>query len=132
MARTQPAVGREVLAIRRSLASIGRALARLVPALQAAVRAPKADGGRRRKLRLSPARRRALKKQGQYMGYLRSLKPRQKAQVKSLRSAKGVSAAIALAKEARPRPDTGEAGWEFGTIARVAGSNQYRERARAA
>lgn len=33
------------------------------------------------------------------MGYLRSLKPRQKAQVKSLRSAKGVSAAIALARK---------------------------------
>jgi hypothetical protein len=98
MARAHPAIGRDVLAIRRALASIGRALARLVPALQAAVRAPK--GGRtRRKLRLSPARRRALKKQGQYMGYLRSLKPRQKTQLKALRSTKGVSAAVALAKK---------------------------------
>ena len=50
-------------------------------------------------MRLSAARRRALKTQGRYMGYLRSLPPRQKAQVKSLRAAKGVVRAIALAKK---------------------------------
>jgi hypothetical protein len=49
-------------------------------------------------MRLSPARRKALKTQGQYMGYLRSLTPRQKTQVKSLRAIKGVVRAIALAK----------------------------------
>jgi hypothetical protein len=47
---------------------------------------------------LSAARRAALKQQGRYMGYLRTLKSRQKAQVKALRSTKGVRAAISLAK----------------------------------
>jgi hypothetical protein len=43
-------------------------------------------------------RRAALKLQGQYIGYLRNLKPRQKAQVKALRARKGLRAAIAMAK----------------------------------
>jgi hypothetical protein len=50
------------------------------------------------RLNLSPARRAALKLQGRYMGYVRRLKPRQKARVKTLRASKGVQAAIRLAK----------------------------------
>lgn len=53
----------------------------------------------RRRLRLSPQRRAALKLQGQYMGYLRGLKPRQKARVKALAASKGVRAAVSLARE---------------------------------
>ena len=93
-------VAREVLLIRRSLASIVRSLVRLAPALQAA-----AAGGRggpegpRRRLRLSPRRRAALKLQGQYMGHLRTLKPGQKARVKALRVRKGIRPAIALARK---------------------------------
>jgi hypothetical protein len=52
----------------------------------------------RRKLMLSPARRAALELQGQYMGCLRNLKPRQKAQVKALRARKSIRAAISEAK----------------------------------
>jgi DNA-binding transcriptional regulator YiaG len=52
----------------------------------------------KRKLTLSPQRRAALKLQGQYMGHLRVLKARQKAQVETLKAAKGFPAAIALAK----------------------------------
>jgi len=76
---------------------IGDALARLVPLLEQArtsgapVRAP-------RKLRLSPQRRAALKLQGQYMGYIRGLKPRQKARVKAFAARKGVRAAVDLAR----------------------------------
>jgi hypothetical protein len=51
-----------------------------------------------RKLKLSPARRAALKLQGQYMGYMRGLKPRQKARVKALAASKDIRAAIALAR----------------------------------
>ncbi len=91
-------VGRDVQAIRRSLGSISRALARLAPALAAATRSPGKPVRQRRKLRLSPARRAALELQGQYMGYLRNLKPRQKAQVKALRARKGLRAAISEAK----------------------------------
>jgi len=49
-------------------------------------------------LRLSAERRAALKLQGQYMGYLRGLKPRQKARVKAVRAVKGVKPAIAFAR----------------------------------
>ncbi len=92
-------VSRDVQAIRRSLGSIARALARLAPALEAAVKGPSTPLKSGRRLRLSSARRSALKVQGQYMGHLRSLKPRQKARVKALRAAKGVTAAITLAKK---------------------------------
>jgi hypothetical protein len=97
--RRAGSVSRDVQAIRRSLGSIARALARLVPALEAATRGPANPARRGRKLRLSPARRASLKLQGQYMGYLRTLKPRQKARVKALRAAKGVRVAISTARK---------------------------------
>jgi hypothetical protein len=81
------------------LGSIGRALARLAPALEVASRGSGNPAGRSRKLRLSSARRAALKLQGQYMGYLRNLKPRQKARVRALRAQKGVEAAISFARK---------------------------------
>lgn len=90
--------------IRRSLASIVRSLVRLGPALEAtAGGSHEASPHRGRKLRLSAERRAALKLQGQYMGYLRSLKPRQKARVKALRSVKGVRSAIAFARRLAKR-----------------------------
>jgi hypothetical protein len=93
-------IAREVLLIRRSLASVIRSLVRLAPALQAAAAAGR---GRpavpRRRLRLSPARRAALKLQGQYMGHLRTLPPGQKARVKAVRVQKGIRPAIALARK---------------------------------
>jgi len=96
----QRSIGREILLIRRSLASIMRSLVRLGPALEgAAVGGPKGPAHRGRKLRLSAERRAALRLQGQYMGHLRSLKPRQKARVKALRAAKGVRPAIAFARK---------------------------------
>lgn len=55
-------------------------------------------GARGRRLKLSPARRAALRLQGQYMGYLRALKPRQKATVKAARAARGIAIAIRLAR----------------------------------
>jgi hypothetical protein len=71
----------------------------LAPLLQAAASASPGNPSRRgRKLRLSAERRAALRLQGQYMGHLRSLKPRQKARVKALRAAKGIRPAIAFAR----------------------------------
>lgn len=87
----------DVRAVRRSLHSLERALRRLA----SSVGSPQSQSGApapRRKLRLSPARKAALKLQGQYMGYLRSLKPKQKAEVKALREKKGIRPAIARAK----------------------------------
>src|SRR5262245_24197205 len=89
-------LAKEIRSIRVALRQLQRSFDRLVPAL-AESRAPGAARPRR-KLRLTPARRAALKLQGQYMGYLRGLKPAQKAKVKTIRSAKGIRAAIAAAK----------------------------------
>jgi hypothetical protein len=91
-------VGRDIQAIRRSLGAIVRALARLAPALNAPTRGPANPGRGGRKLRLSPARRASLRLQGQYIGHLRTLRPRQKARVRAVRAAKGVRAAISLAR----------------------------------
>lgn len=71
---------RQIRAIRRSLLTIEKALGGLSPLLKAALATgPEASTRRERSLNLSPARRAALKLQRQYMGYLRRLKPRQKA-----------------------------------------------------
>lgn len=93
-------VAREIRIIRRALTSIASALGRLAPQL-AQPRNPRlAESDRpRRKLRLSAERRAALKLQGEYMGFLRGLKPRRRSQVKALRAAKGFGRAVALAKK---------------------------------
>jgi len=100
--RQRRSVSREIAAIRRSLQSITTSLARLAPVL-AQLADPQtrsgATNGSRPRPRLSAERRAALKLQGQYMGYLRNLKPRQKAQVKALRVSKGINPAIALARK---------------------------------
>ncbi len=94
---------RELKTIGTSLQSIQASLSRLAPAFDARSlalatevkdRAPIA----RRKLTLSPARRAALRLQGQYMGYTRGLKPAQKKRVKALAASKGVAVAVKLAR----------------------------------
>jgi hypothetical protein len=92
-------IGSHVRRIRRSLAAIGAALRRLDRQMQE-IRAAGGHGGRRPTARrkLSPQRRAALKLQGQYIGHVRLLRPRQKAQVRAMRASKGVRAAIGLAQ----------------------------------
>ena len=51
-----------------------------------------------RRARLTPKARAALVLQGLYMGYMRQLKPKQKAQVRSLKVSRGVQAAIKRAR----------------------------------
>jgi len=100
-------VGREIRDIRHALTSIGGALERLEPLLErvASAPAPAARAGATRreapakKMKMSASRLAALKLHGQYIGYMRNLKPRQKAQVQSVRASKGVEAAIALGKK---------------------------------
>ncbi len=93
-------MAREIQTIRTSLSSIDTALQHLLPILQQAG-APRVETVSRRapKLKLTSARRAALKLQGRYMGYIRSLKPRQKSKVRALREAKGIESAIVLAKK---------------------------------
>src|SRR5688572_12762662 len=93
-------LGREITAVRRSLSALGRALSRLAARAKNAGRAVVTLTGRpRRKINLSPARRKALPLHGRYMGYVRQLKPRAKAQVKALRASKGLKVAIAKARK---------------------------------
>jgi DNA-binding transcriptional regulator YiaG len=68
-----------------------------------ASRIDKAPQAKRRVLKLSPKRRAALKLQGQYMGYLRSLGPRHTTQVKKVKAASGYPAALKLAAKLRGR-----------------------------
>jgi hypothetical protein len=97
--RSRSPITRQIRIIRSSLTAINRSLGRLVALTNGAGRgAVSKRVTKRRKLRLSPERRAELKLQGQYMGYLRSLRPRQKGQVKARRAQKGLRAALALAK----------------------------------
>ena len=86
-------------AVQVSLVSLDRAIRGLSGALEgySGLGSSKASTSRR-KLTITPARRAALKLQGQYMGYMRNLKPRQKAEVKAVKVKKGILAAIAAAK----------------------------------
>ena len=92
----------------RSVGSIQDALERLIPLLEAPQAAVVAGAAPpvlaaapapRRKLRLTPQRKAALKLQGQYMGYLRGLRPREQAKVKALAASKGVRSAVSLARQ---------------------------------
>jgi len=81
------------------LTSITRALGRLGSALEKGAAAAVPRPGRRATPKLTPARRAALKLQGQYIGYMRNLRPAQRTRVKAMRATKGVLAAIRLAKQ---------------------------------
>ena len=93
-------VSSELLTLRHTLKALDRSLRRLTPLLSAGAiphGAPKENGGRRPP-RLSAKARASLVLQGRYMGYMRQLKPSQKAQVRMMRAKKGMKAATASAK----------------------------------
>ncbi len=98
-------LAKQVKSIRRSLRRLEGDLRRLVTVLatatDASVTRAKARAVKplKRKLRLTPSRRRALKLQGQYLGYMRQLKPVQKARVKALKAKRGMLAAISFARK---------------------------------
>jgi len=94
-------VSNEILTLRQTLKAFDRSLRRLTPLLSAGVAlngAQKANG--RSRPRLSAKARASMVLQGRYMGYMRQLKPRQKAQVRKIREEKGVRVAIASARKA--------------------------------
>ena len=98
--RHQNLIAEEIGSLRRSLKTLEGSLRRFAPMLSAVV----ALDGRplekipRRRIRLSSKARASMVLQGRYMGYMRQLKPRQKAQVRKIREAKGVRAAIVKAR----------------------------------
>src|SRR5215510_8449900 len=93
-------VSREIATLRRSLRAVDSSLRRLAPKLEAAGNGH-ANGkvAPARKLTLSPKRRAQLKLQGQYLGYMKQLRGKQWAEVKSLRLKKGFRTAIARARK---------------------------------
>jgi hypothetical protein len=93
-------ITREIAMLRESLKAVDCSLRRLGPKLHRALnRRNGAEAGPRTwKFRLSPKRLAQLKLQGQYIGYMRNLKAKQKAEVTRLRERVGVRAAISRAK----------------------------------
>jgi hypothetical protein len=97
----QKGITRELFRVQISLRTLDKALQRLTPVLTAEMKAT-SNGAARPAARVSAKTRVARVLQGRYMGYMRQLKPRQKAQVRQVREAKGMRAAIRRAKELRP------------------------------
>lgn len=97
--RSRRSLKKQFRTIRRSTRLIARAL----NTLESRVRAVERDAARKskapkRKIRITPKRRALLKLQGSYMGFMRQLKPAQKAQVKALKEKRGFAAAIKAAR----------------------------------
>ena len=94
-------ISREILIVRRSLRMLDGALRRLGPVVSDAIGSDGASRftASRHRPRLSAKARASLVLQGRYMGYMRQLKPRQKAQVRKVKEAKGVRVAITRARE---------------------------------
>lgn len=90
--------------ISKNLLSVGEDFRALGHALQSGMNAPpaRATGGRGRRRRarraLTPADRKRLKLQGEYLGLVRHLSVRNRAKVKVLRSEKGYPDAIRMAR----------------------------------
>ncbi|HKQ61405.1 MAG TPA: hypothetical protein VJS92_08930 [Candidatus Polarisedimenticolaceae bacterium] len=101
--RRRNPIAREIQSIRLSMRSLERAVRRLVPMLRRSESAPATAAAPRRKLKLSPARRRELKLQGSYLGYMRQLTATEKNRVRDVRGKRGVRAAVALARRLAAR-----------------------------
>ncbi len=97
MKRRAGSVVREIRKLRIALKVAHRSLFRISRHVVAAQANPGGNGRSRSGLSSKP--RASLVLQGRYMGFVRQLKPRQKAQVRKIREAKGVRAAIQKARE---------------------------------
>jgi len=64
----------------------------------------KAPAARRRSVKISPKVRALRRLQGKYMGYVRRLKPAEKARVREVREKQGMQAAIRLASSLGTKP----------------------------
>ena len=96
--RTAASIRSRVAALRRSLQSLDRALAGLAADMRGYRPTTAAAASRRRRTALSPKARAALKLQGQYMGYMRQLRPAQKALVRAVLAKSAKKAAIRKAQ----------------------------------
>ncbi len=89
-------VTREISRVRLSLRTLDKALERLAPVLNGDATTRKDPGNPATHVSAKVRSVRVL--QGRYMGYMRQLKPSQKAQVRKIREAKGVRVAIGKAR----------------------------------
>ena len=98
---TKVSIGRQLASARRSLRALEQSLARLAAQVRDINRsnAARPAGRPRRRLKLQPARLKALRLHGRYLGYMRQLKSRAKAEVRALRAKKGIRAAIKRARK---------------------------------
>src|SRR5262245_41555013 len=93
-----PSVTRHLRSIHRTLSDIETAFASLAKRARRGEHEMARKLRPRRKLTITRKRRAQLKLQGAYMGYMRQLKPRVKAQVKAIKEKRGFEAAIRVAK----------------------------------
>ena len=100
MSRGRASIARELASARRAIRALDKLLARLTAQVSTLDRGSQARpaGKPRRKIKVSPSRLNALRLHGRYLGYVRQLKPRQRAEMRALRAKKGVRAAIARAR----------------------------------
>lgn len=92
-------LNKQLRTIRRSTRVIARAVKQLSSKLHRVDRAAKLKAQpARRRLRITPKRRAQLKLQGAYMGWMRQLKPAQKAKVRAVKERRGIEAAIGVAR----------------------------------
>jgi hypothetical protein len=104
MPRQSTVIARELQMIRTSFSKIARSFGRIGPILSAPTIITSAPSGElaqpaRKRPKLSPRQRAALKLQGKYMGTMRGLKPAQRSVIKKIRVEKGIRAAIAEAQK---------------------------------
>jgi hypothetical protein len=97
---SRTSLNKQLRTIRRSTRLIARAVTQLASRMRRVERnaSRKTTSSATRKLRISPKRRAQLKLQGAYMGYMRQLRPKQKARVKAVKEKRGFEAAISVAK----------------------------------
>jgi hypothetical protein len=100
-------IRQDLSSIRSTMRQLQRALDRLAGTASRLERSGTAAGADRdrprRKLTLSPKRKSQLKLQGQYMGYMRQLEPREKERVRAAKERGGYGPAIKLARSLASR-----------------------------
>jgi hypothetical protein len=91
-------IGKQLRNIKRALLDIRRSVSRVAVLARRAEKRSARPVPRQRRLTLTPKRRATLKLQGAYMGYMRQLKPVQKAKVRAVKAKSGFLAAIKLGR----------------------------------
>ncbi len=94
-------ISKEILTLRLSLSAVDRSLRRfaaMISQMDGRIEHRRKPRARSRRP-LSAKARASLVLLGRYMGYMRQLKPRQKALVRKIKETKGVRAAIVKAKK---------------------------------